>query len=207
MSISEMVAAVFDEAAHQQPDLLRAWIRISVCLGGALPASTVMSSVQKMGYSILFFAAWRTSARSYSRPQGLPEIPYQRMLSETWVGSVYEALRCIVERGSAIANDDVRSLSEDFRLLRIPLEKHEIASDRGALLTLQKIPPKGDETEVYVYDKADAKHAHIMPMRLSPRGSFDWYVTDLKTGQARWIERRSLSDRMIALFDRGPTTS
>ena len=49
MSVSEKVAAAFDEAARMQPDLRTSWLRVSVCLGGALPASTLMSSVQRDG--------------------------------------------------------------------------------------------------------------------------------------------------------------
>jgi hypothetical protein len=210
MSVSEKVAAAFDEAARMQPDLRTSWLRVSVCLGGALPASTLMSSVQRDGELDLVLRCMEDerTIELARGPQGLPEPPPQQMLSEMWVGSVYESLR-IVEREGAIATDDVRSLTEDFRLLRVPLEKHQIAFEKDKLsapLTLQKTPPKGDQTDIYVYDKADPKRAHIMPTKLSTRASLMWFVTDLKTGEDRWIERRSLSERMIALFDRGPAS-
>lgn len=99
----------------------------------------------------------------------------------------------------------VRALAEDFRLVRVSLEKHQIPSDLKELdapLSLQKAPAKGDHTDVYVYDKADPKRAHIMPTGFSVRGSVVWQVIDLKNDQGRWIERRSLSERMMALFDR-----
>ena len=61
-------------------------------------------------------------------------------------------------------------------------------------------PPKNDPTDVYIYDPNDDQRAHIMPFGKSPRGSLAWYVTDVKTGTDRWIERRDLSDRILVLW-------
>lgn len=135
------------------------------------------------------------------------ESHYQKMLSELWVGSIYETVRLIVERSPEVATNEVCALAEDLRLLRVPLEKHQIAHDRklDAPLQLQKQPPNNDQTDLYEYDKADPKRAHIMPSGLSSRGSVGWHVIDLISGQDRWIERRELSDRMIALWGRDIT--
>jgi hypothetical protein len=87
--------------------------------------------------------------------EGLFEFHYQRMLSEVWVGSVYETLRLIVERNRGAATDEVHALAEDFKLLRVPFEKHQIASDRqlAAPLQLQRQPPKNDQSDLYEYSQ------------------------------------------------------
>jgi hypothetical protein len=150
----------------------------------------------------------RVAGAQAPEQEGLFELHYQKMLSELWVGSLYETLRLlIVERKLVAGTDEVRSLAEDFRLLRVPLEKHEITS-QGQLtapLKLQRYPPKNDQTDLYEYSKADPKRAHIMPSGLSSSGSVMWQVIDLKKDQERWIERRSLSDRIIALWGRDIT--
>jgi hypothetical protein len=57
-----------------------------------------------------------------------------------------------------------------------------------------------DRTDLYEYSKDDPQRAHIMPTGISSRGSVRWQVIDLKNGEERLLERRSLSDRIIALW-------
>lgn len=205
MNVSEMIVGAFDQAARMHPELNKAWIRISVRLGSALPKSRLMSNVQSDGRLDLVLRCMedeRVAGAQAAEQDGMFDSHYQRMLSEAWTGNVYQTLR-IVERFGTIANDDVRSLTEDFRLLRVPLEKHQIAWERDELtapLQLQRVPAKGDHTDTYLYEKTDPKRTHIMPTRLSYRGSVEWQVIDLKGGHDRWIERRALSDRIIALW-------
>jgi hypothetical protein len=97
---------------------------------------------------------------------------------------------------------DVTALTQDLRLLRVPLAKREITSE-GQLkkpLNLQKLPPKGDQSDCYEYDKGDPKRSHIMPTGLSGRGSVTWLALDVKKSQERWIERRDRSDRILSLW-------
>jgi hypothetical protein len=54
---------------------------------------------------------------------------YQKMLADLWIGSLYETTRMLIERKLAPDTDEYRSLAHAFRLIRIPLEKHEIALD------------------------------------------------------------------------------
>jgi hypothetical protein len=203
MSVSKMIAGAFEQAAQTHASLHEAWIRVSVRLGGVLPDSRLMSSVQNDGRLDLVLRCMEAECLAGAQ-EGLFESHYQRVLSEVWVGSVYETLRLIVERNREAATDEVHALAEDFRLLRVPLEKYEIASDRqlAAPLQLQRQPQKNDQSDLYEYSQDDPKRAHIMPTDLSSRGSVRWHVIDLKGGQDRWIERRSLSDRIIALFGR-----
>jgi hypothetical protein len=57
-----------------------------------------------------------------------------------------------------------------------------------------------DQKNVYVFTKDDPQRPHIMAAGVAAHGSMVWQVIDWKSDAARWIERRSLSDRMIALW-------
>jgi hypothetical protein len=205
MSVSKMIAEAFAEAARRQASLHEAWIRVSHRLGGALPDSLLGPSVQKSGRLDLVLRCMEDER--VAEQEGLFEYGQQNMLSELWVGSVYETLRLLTERELIVATGEVCALAEDFRLVRVSLEKHEIASDWGLTrpLRMQRQPPKNDQTDLYEYSKGDPKRAHIMPTRPSHRGSVEWLVIDVEKHEQRWIERRSLSDRIIAEWSPGLT--
>jgi len=209
MSASKLIAAAFAVARRKYPDLNKSWIQTSFRLGGLLAASRLSVNVQHDGELDLVLRCMEDErAAGGAEQDALFEFNYQMMLSEMWVASVYETLRLLRERKLLAETDEIAALAEDFRLLRVPLEKHEIAN-QGQLkapLQFQKVPSKGDATDVYVYNKTkiDPKSAHIMPGGISSRGSCMWLTVDIKNGQERWIERRSLSDRIIAFW--GVTT-
>src|SRR5262249_6349707 len=169
----------------------KAWIRVSVRLGGMFPNSRLMGSIQQDGNVDVLLRSMEDECAA-SRPdvqQGLFEFHYQHMLSEFWVGRFYEHLRLLIDRKLLPKTDEIGALAEDFRLLRVTIEKHEIAGDRqlDAPLKMQRERPRGDETDMYEYDKTDPLRAHIMSSGLSQRGSVVWRVIDLKNNQDRWI--------------------
>jgi hypothetical protein len=206
MNVSSLMADAFALAAQSRPDLSRAWIQVSVRLGGALPNSRLMVAIQRDGNLDLVLRCMedeRANPGHAGEQAGLFQDHYQLMLSELWVGSLYESLRLLmVERKLISDSDEIRALAEDFRLLRVPLEKHEITSEGQltAPLQLLKYPPRHDQTNLYEYSKADPKRSHIMPSGISGRGSVMWRALDLKNDREQWIERRALSDRVIALW-------
>src|SRR5665811_1134332 len=113
---------------------------------------------------------------------GLFDMYYLNMLSTYWVGSMYETFRLLRQRkltGTDPAFDEILS---DLELLRMPLEKHELAKDTVLKEPLQMVrgPRNNDAKDLYSYDKDDNSRAHIMPMGLSKRGSLSWQAIDLK---------------------------
>ena len=173
-----------------------------------LPASQLSATIQQDGQLDLLLRAIedeRATAMAAAQQQDhLFEAHYQdqAMFSDFWIGRVYETLRLLIARGLLPKDGDVGALKQDFNLLRIPIDKHEIAGD-GSLtepLHMQRQPPSGNATDFYEYNKADPQRAHIMGRGVSQRGSMMWRTVDLKTRQDRWIERRALSDRIIALW-------
>jgi hypothetical protein len=140
-----------------------------------------------------------------SEPEGASQensFHYQMMLSELWVGAVYEIFRLLTERSLAPPNNEFKILNNELRLLRIPIEKHQIAKDNklSRPLFMKKFPLKNDETDVYQYSRGDPQRAHIMPTGISHRGSAMWQVIDIESGPSYWLERRDLSERIVGLW-------
>jgi hypothetical protein len=126
----------------------------------------------------------------------------QRSLSELWIGAAYEIFRLLKERRLMEESDAFTSLAHDLRILRVPLEKHEIATDNklASSLKMQKHPPRNKEADIYIYSKSHKTRAHIMPMAVSRRGSLMWQVIDVVLDRTYWLERRELSERVVSLW-------
>src|SRR5258705_2721036 len=199
MTVSDLITASFRQASERYPALQEAWIRISFRIGGLLPGSLLPHSVQRYGELDLVLRCMEDElVPKLGNTPGLDfHYPYQRLLSEMWVGGVYETLRLLNERKLAPNSDEYRALFHDFELLRIALDKHDIARLLKAPLQMIR---NNDQTNVYVFTKDDSQRPHIMAVGLAEHGSMVWQAIDLKSDAARWIERRSLSDRMIALW-------
>jgi hypothetical protein len=133
-------------------------------------------------------------------------VHFRVLISEMWIGGVYETIRLLADRRLAPDSDDFRALAHDLRLLRIPLEKHEVAGDRQLTepLKFAAHPTNKNSAKVYEYDKADPRRVHVMPRGFSGRGSATWMVLDVTTGtpSERWIER--LGDGRVARFEATP---
>ena len=67
-------------------------------------------------------------------------------------------------------------------------------------IEMVRLPQKNHDSDKYVYDRTDKQRSHIMSMGISDRGSVSWHVTDILKNDVRWIERRDLSDRILALW-------
>lgn len=124
-------------------------------------------------------------------------------LSEAWIGLVYEIVRLAHERRLVNENDFFEGLAHELRLLRVTMEKYEIAQDRRltAPVLMSRAPGKQEGEGDYSYDKKDPLRAHIMPTGISHRGSMQWLAIDISADMdQRWIERRDLSDRVLKVL-------
>jgi hypothetical protein len=212
MTIGNLIASAFGAARARTGNLAERWVAVSFRIGGAIPNSLLSLSVQRCGELDCLLRCMEDEKAKAGSGENPLAFHYQAMLSELWVGSIYEILRLLDERGMRPAGDEFDRLHHEFRVLRIPLEKHELALDRSlkAPLPMQRNPgpnprPENSETPpLYFYpDKKDpgyAKRAHIMQSGVSERGSMMWQVTDLKSSDSYWLERRELSERFLALW-------
>jgi hypothetical protein len=205
MLVSQLLVATFAQAIQKYPEVHTAWTQASWRLGGLLPNSLLTMCVQRDGWFDVVLRCMEDEINAGAHKDEQGQGHFQYLLSEMWVGGMYETLRLLEERELTPTSDESRTLAHDLRLLRVPLEKHEITS-QGQLqqpLRMREHPPNNDPTKVleYEYDKRDPRRSHIMPTGISHRGSVTWQLLDLKaTPTERWIDRRDLSDRFLAIW-------
>lgn len=202
--VGRFLEAAFQEARAKYAELHGQWVRISIRVGSMLPASLLMATIQRDGELDLLIRCMEDEFAELSpenREKDLFAFHRVNMLSEYWVGAMYETLRLLRQRRLLEDAEPFSALLEDLELVRIPLEKHEIAKDKvlDAPLALVRRPERGSNDE-YVYAFDDQKRAHIMPRGVSERGSVMWHVIDLKAEQSRWVERRRISDEVLELW-------
>jgi hypothetical protein len=195
----------FNLAKIRQREIYETWVRISFRVGGRLPASLLSVAIQRDGELDLLLRCLedeQVQRVSSGVEPGLLDAHYLMMFSVFWVGSMYETFRLLRQRKRMGTSQVFHEIFRDLELLRIPLEKHEIAKDRKLDQPLQmtKSPPNNDSTDYYSYDPKDHSRAHIMPAGLSSRGSMTWQAIDGTDQSSRWIERRPLSDRILDLW-------
>lgn len=208
MIVSRLITTAFQEAASQYPDIHHKWVAISQRIGALLPESLLIVSVQRSGRLDVVLRCMEDDFAPQSGGTGSIDalsVEYQAMLSDIWIGVAYEIFRLLIgERKLVVASDELMAIAHDLRMLRIPLEKHEIAGDKKLpeTLLMQKsfAASDGVESEHYFYRKSDAQKSHIMPSAISPRGSLMWHAIDLQAERSYWLERRAISDRIIGLW-------
>lgn len=204
LSVTELIFRCYQLAEQQQETVSRSWVSGAIKLGGALPDSLLTVSLQRTGRLDAVLRCMEDEYLSGTLSEEVQPRVAEPLasLSETWVGQVYEIIRLTQERKLIGYGDVLKALAHDFRLLRIPMEKHEIAADRSLFAPLQmsRNPPReGDDN--YRYDPKDLLRAHIMSAGISRRGSIQWLAVDISDGmRQRWIERRDLSDRVLQLL-------
>lgn len=204
LSVSELILSAYQLAAIQQGTVTQAWITGSHRLGGALSGSLLQVSIQRTGRLDSVLRCMEDESISAALSDDIRPWVAEPLasLSETWVGQVYEIIRLTKERKLIADSPLLEALAHDFRLLRVPMEKHEIAQDRSLAepLAMYRSPTKTDDTD-YLYDKKDQLRSHIMPTGISQRGSVQWLAIDVSNSLSqRWIERRDLSDRVLQLL-------
>jgi hypothetical protein len=218
MQVSKHIISAFDIAKSKHQEEESKWISLSYDLIGSTAIVMLAFSIQRAGDFDLLLRCMEDEAaiaNSTSGPHGVDfAFHYQKMISEMWVSNCYEFLRTIkqreTEQDAAGLQGQRRSrapefatLFADLELLRMPMDKHEIAKDKQlqAPLVMQRSPPKGDDTDRYIYDSDDPTRSHIMPTGISERGSVTWQVLDHRSGRQYWVDRRDIGDRLLALVD------
>lgn len=163
-----------------------------------------MSTIQRDGNLDLLIRCMedeRVELQVQNREGPMFAFHWMNMLSEYWVGGMYETFRLLRQRKLHEDSVEFVKLFRELELVRMPLEKHEIAKDKqlGRPLTFVRQPQTGSNDE-YVYSSDDPRRAHIMPTGVSDKGSIMWHVIDLKDERSYWVERRRVSDSILDLW-------
>lgn len=196
-----MIIAAFTQSATIQKDILNLWIKASYNIGGLLPTSGLSISVQSIGQIDILLRSMEDEFSSNPHQSHGFEINYQKIFSEFWVGSAHEITRLLRWRNLAPDNNDFKVLLRNLELLRMPLDKHEISSDKKltAPLIMQRFPEEPGDIDI-IYDKNNMNKSITMPSSITESGSITWYVLDTNTKKQFWLSRRFLSDCFINIF-------
>ena len=199
---AKLLNAAFRAARTKYPDLLDDWVLASHRIGSKLPRSLLAPAIQRDGQLDVLIRGMEDEFAAYGVDESEPEaLTLQNMMSEYWIGGMYAALSAL-RRGKLLEDtEQLRTTFRDTELVRVTLEKHQIAKDRDLdePLILVSRPQTGSGDE-YIYSRGDNTRAHIMPKCISERGSITWHVIDLRGKQSRWVERRALSDQVLQLW-------
>jgi hypothetical protein len=204
--IGPTLANLFHTARAQHQELNKTWIKIAAKVGGRLPASMLLITIQRDGDVDLLLRSIENemAKRDAAAHQGdmLFTANYLGLMSTYWIGSMYETFRLL--RGKNVADEDGRftEILNALTLIRVPLEKHEIAEDWALKQPLRfvRYPPRNDPSDLQTYDPKDKKRVHMAIPALVPNGSFAWKAFDTKIHSDRWIGRRWISDKVIELW-------
>jgi hypothetical protein len=204
-NIGQLIVAAFGLSRANEPDRNQRSIRVSHRIGSQLPQSLLAVSIQRLGEVDLVCRALEKEMLSQPPRDGEMDLRFNYLivLSEWWIASAYAT--CFTLKGRELLSDsEFLGLADDLRMIRVQLEKYELASDRGLTEPLQFSPtqlrPEEKEAPIHVYDKTDRLKAHIGRTAISTRHSVMWEVFDVRARTTRWYERLDLSDRMLNLL-------
>ena len=201
MAIGQLLISAQRLAHSAFPVLRQDWVDLSMRLGSRLPGSLLPVAIQRSGNLDILLRALEAETAKLS-PTELADmeiadrVSMQMHLSELWIGAAYEICRIC---RSTHQGDPLARVAHLLRLLRVPMEKMQIAGDWSLKEPLEMYSTGQDDEPVFrgYYDKDDPLKAHIMPSGLSRRGSCTWQAIELPAKKSVWIERQGLSDAFL----------
>jgi hypothetical protein len=216
--VSPLINASFNVARAKYRDAHVAWTDLSFRLSGRFNLPIASLNIQRQGDIDLLLRCMEDEFSSNAAGEKADTtgvdmtFHYQMTLSEIWIVGCYEILRAFRQRdsdarGAGMPTSGVselnsfKSIFADLELLRMPLAKFEIAKDNKLKkpLLMQRVPHSDDASDHAFYDSKDPARYHLMPRGMSPRGAVSWVALDHLVNSERWIERRDLSERLLAL--------
>ncbi len=189
---------------HNREHLM--WIKLSHSLGSLIAdgATLTIQSLGKMDLLLRVLEDERVAKRNMVEGSS-PAAPdfsldIQNTLSEYWVGSAYEIFRSAKEKNTS--DEAARQLHDDLRLVRVPLEKYQLPQDHKLTEPLPMGVIGDDGSDIQMYDKTDKNRSHIIGRAISGRGSIEWMAIDVVKMKNIRMERRYLSERILAYGDK-----
>lgn len=206
MNTSELLSAAFHQSSFKQREIYENWLKLSFSLGGLLPNSLLVSSIQRLGKLDLLLRSLESEFAPELQDKDLTLLDNQFFLSEIWVGQAYAITSTLIRRNPQ-NNQKLKELNDFLRILRVVIEKHEVADEKvlGDWTLFNRL--SGYELkDIYIYDKAKSDRAYIMPAGVSGRGSVTWQVYNAKSEQSYWCERLYASELFLEFVQKIKTT-
>jgi hypothetical protein len=182
--VTDLLEFAFRLSFLKYPELHTKWAKISLLVGGKIPALSMTMTILKAGQLDLLLRTMEVERSTTPSDQPpYDSLSFQVYFSQLWVCQLYEILRTLKERKFVPETDDFKMLMRDLKLLRITFDKHELADDRslkGKPIALSRVPIyESEQDEPYIYSKEDPKRGHSMPMTISKKGAIMWAATDI----------------------------
>ena len=201
MDTDKFVQLAFGLAQSNHTERHKRWIAMSHKVGGRLPKTALMMNIQYLGSLDLLLWDQEILRKDRVKNDELDfGFHYQCLLSNLWIGSAYEIFRLLKSR-DIIASKVFRDIEYDLKLLRIPMEKLEIASDKKFKTVTLRAQPERENDADYVYESADPQRGYMMPSALSDTGSICWQPIDALNGGQRWLSRADLSNQILECWE------
>jgi hypothetical protein len=211
--VSPLLNQLFNVARAKYRTEYEAWVQLSYRLSGRFNLGMAAPSIQREGDLDLLLRCLEDEFNTNNDASGMDFFfHYQMVFSETWIVGCYEILRAFQQRDRQAAEArratsgvselaEFRSIFADFELLRMPIAKFEIAKDSKLEQPLPMLRDgDGEGKPIEFYDPKDPTRFHIMPKRVSSRGSARWLALDVRNSRQHWVERRDLADRLLSLL-------
>lgn len=199
--IGQLLVSVFAASRASNIDLSKRWIKASFRLGGLLPRSMMMVTIQRLGEVDLVCRALENELKSQPAKEGEMDFRdnYLAVFSEWWINAAYSV--CYIIQNRKLRTDaKFLQVADELRMIRVQNEKYEIPSDRNLIEpAVMIVAGTGEQDKTFIYDKADPQRAHIGRRGMSDRHSMMWEVIDAKSLTSSWLERTALSDRFLDL--------
>ena len=201
MNVAQFLQLAFSQAKAQQQNCLARWNAVSWKIGSKLPTMYFTANIQQHGETdAVLRCVEDVLSNPNEREQYDDAFRCAYLLATYWIGGMYDVLQLLKKR-KLFAGSEFEQLHYDFELLRMPLEKYEIAKDwKLKKQPLDLVTPRAKEPTIYTYDPESPTRTQIMDAGLSEKGSMMWQTIDLRNMTNRWIDRRDLSDRVLNMW-------
>ncbi|MDQ0421109.1 hypothetical protein J2045_002136 [Peteryoungia aggregata LMG 23059] len=202
MSVSTLLNAAVNVSLRENAEVHKRWINVMHRLAGQY-GTGLLTMAGDTRLDMLLRSIEAETAKRISANQEQIDLVFdlQLKLSESWILSIYEVLRtaCQQARSKGLEHIALKTLHDEFKLVRIPLAKLEIANAKLAEpeLMLQKFGGEEEEPESYIADASYIIHRAVC----TSTGAIQWMAIDIKKKANVWINRHNLSDKLLAFAD------
>jgi len=213
ITAGQLIVGAFNLARSQYPELNKRWINASYRMGGIIRDAALTFVLQQAGeLDLLCRSIEQETQRSIKSQQSTSgsegtdlQINYLELLSSQWVSVTYAAHFALHSRKLLPTVAD--NFFDQIRILRVQLEKHEIADPkdrkqrRQVPIEMTRMPEK-DGDRPFLYDPRSATRSHITPRGLSQRGSYAWLLIKIDKNKQEniWVERQDLANQMLSIW-------
>ncbi|ASD64150.1 hypothetical protein [Bdellovibrio bacteriovorus] len=191
-------------ASASNQEIYKKWISASHKVGGgAMPQSMLFVNIQNQGkVGIILRSMEMETSRLDTSTNDVIAFDIQSILSDYWVGGMYEILRLLRARKLVDQTPLFNEIFEDIEPLRVTIEKLEISKDRKIKEPhpFIRVNPRPEDEPIF-YDSQDSKRSHIMPKFVHREtGSIGWIVIDGLSMRERSVVRSDLSDKLLRMW-------